>query len=70
MPDLILMNGVYLEAEPMRELAPQLDTEDEIARDPRFASRYQQVQVRIAGPSGDLWFAFYKKKELAWEPAP
>lgn len=67
-PDLIFMNGVYLEAEPMRELAPQLDSEEQIAADPRFAAEYVQVQVRIPGPSGPGWLAFYRRRDIAWDP--
>jgi hypothetical protein len=65
-PDLILMGGVYLEREPMETLAPELTTEDEIARDPRFVSEYEPVQVRLE--QDGRWFAFYKRKELKWNP--
>lgn len=69
-PDLILMGGVYLEPEPMAELNPELTTEDEIAADSVFAELYALVQVRIASPDGQRWFAFYKRRDLDWEPMP
>jgi len=68
-PDLIMMNGVYLEPRPMEELAPQLASEEEIAADPRFARDYRRVQVRLATPLGRRWLAFYKHRDLDWDPA-
>jgi hypothetical protein len=68
-PDLILMNGVYLESVPMEELSPELTTEEEIAADPRFAADYERVEVRIpSAGDGDRFFAFYKRKEMPWKP--
>jgi hypothetical protein len=68
-PDLIMMNGVYLEPRPLEELAPQLASEEEIAADPRFARDYHLVQVSLATPAGPRWLAFYKRRDMAWEPA-
>lgn len=68
-PDLIMMNGVYLEPDPMTELAPQLASEEEIAADPRFARDYRRVQVRLMTPLGPRWLAFYKHRDLDWDPA-
>jgi arabinofuranosyltransferase len=69
-PDLILMNGVYLEPQPMRTLSPELDSEEQIAADPRFALEYERIQVRIPGPGGvPSWFAFYLRRDAAWRPA-
>lgn len=68
-PDLIMMNGVYLEPRPMVELAPQLASEEEIAADPRFARDYHRVQVRLATPEGTRWLAFFKRRDMEWEPA-
>jgi hypothetical protein len=67
-PDLILMNGVYLEPEPMRTLAPQLETEEQIAADPRFAADYRRVDVRLEPGEDALWFVFFKRKDLEWNP--
>jgi len=68
-PDLILMNGVYLESAPMAELSPELTTEEEIAADPRFAALYERVEVRVPGGAGPArYFAFYKRKDVAWDP--
>jgi hypothetical protein len=64
------MGGVYLEPEPMAELNPELTTEDEIAADSVFAELYALAQVRIASPDGQRWFAFYKRRDLDWEPMP
>jgi hypothetical protein len=63
-PELILMNGVYLEREPMRELAPQLDSEEQIAADPRFRAEYRRVDARIQGPQGLSWFSFYRREDV------
>jgi hypothetical protein len=67
-PELILMNGVYLEPEPMKELAPQLDTEEQIVADPRFAEEYRRVDVAVDAPEGKLWFVFFQRKDLPWSP--
>jgi arabinofuranosyltransferase len=67
-PDLLLMNGVYFEPQPMLELSPQLESEEEIAGDPRFASDYERVQVQVATPDGVRWLAFYKRRDLPWNP--
>jgi arabinofuranosyltransferase len=67
-PGLLLMNGVYFESRPMVELAPQLESEEEIAADPRFARDYQRVQVQVETLGGTRWLAFYKRRDLNWEP--
>jgi hypothetical protein len=69
-PELILMNGVYLEPEPLTVLAPQLDSEEQIVADRRFAAEYELVNVPLETAQGRLWFAFYKRKEFPWTPAP
>jgi hypothetical protein len=69
-PELILMNGVYLEPQPLTALAPQLDSEEQIVADPRFAAEYELVNVPLATPAGRLWFGFYKRKDFPWTPAP
>lgn len=67
-PELILMGGVYLAPYPMGDLGPELDSEEQIAADPRFAAEYERLQVPIPAQGGRLWFAFYKRKDLAWSP--
>jgi hypothetical protein len=68
-PGLILMGGVYLAPEPPRgAIGPELDSEDQIAADPRLAAEYVLETTRIAAPGGRLWFAFYKRKDLPWSP--
>lgn len=67
-PELILMGGVWLETERMDEPHPQLDSEDQIAADPRFAAEYELVNVRVEGGDGPRWFGFYKRKDFAWTP--
>lgn len=69
-PGIILMNGVHLEKEPMTELRPELDSEEQIAADPRFAAEYEPVNVPIDGRTGRLWLGFHKRKDLAWNPLP
>ena len=44
------------------------DHEEQIAADPRFRAEYERVQVRIPAPGGTRWFAFYKRRDLAWAP--
>jgi len=68
-PELILMGGVSLAPAPTDELFPELDSEEQIVRDARFAERYERVQVQISAPGGSQWFAFYKRKDFAWRPA-
>jgi len=64
-PGLILMGGVYLAPDPPQgAIGPELDSEDQIAADPRFAEAYVLEKARI----GQMWFAFYKRKDLAWSP--
>ena len=68
-PGLILMGGVYLAPEPPAgAIGPELDSEDQIAADPRFAREYVLEQVRIEAPGGPLWFAFYRRRDLPWTP--
>jgi hypothetical protein len=68
-PGLILMGGVYLAPDPPEgAIGPELDSEDQIAADPRFAEGYVLEKARIAAPGGRMWFAFYKRKDLAWSP--
>jgi hypothetical protein len=65
-PGLILMGGVSLGPEPVRELRTELASEDEIAADPRFAEQYELVNVPVTGPDGPAWFGFYRRKDVAW----
>lgn len=68
-PGLILMGGVYLAPEPpVGRIGPELDSEDQIAADPRLEEEYVLAATRIAAPGGRLWFAFYKRRDLAWSP--
>lgn len=67
-PGLILMGGVSLGPRPENELRTELASEDEIAADPRFAERYERVEVPIDGPDGRDWFEFYVRKDLGWKP--
>jgi hypothetical protein len=69
-PELILMNGVYLEPQPLTVLAPQLDSEEQIVADRRFAVEYELVNVPLSTPAGRLWFGFYKRKDFPWTPVP
>ena len=63
------MGGVYLAPDPPDgPIAPELDSEDQIAADPRFADGYVLETTPIDGPDGRLWFAFYKRRDLAWSP--
>jgi hypothetical protein len=68
-PELVLMGGVHLAREPVAVVPAELDTEEQIARDPRFGALYEQVQVEIPTPEGTRWFVFCKLKSLAWVPA-
>lgn len=68
-PGMILMGGVYLAPDPPRgAIGPELDSEDQIAADPRLDREYVLTATRIAAPGGRLWFAFYKRRDLAWSP--
>ncbi|HEX6850112.1 MAG TPA: hypothetical protein VF139_01805 [Candidatus Polarisedimenticolaceae bacterium] len=68
-PGLILMGGVYLAPDPPGgAIGTELDSEDQIAADPRLAAEYVLEATRIAAPGGRLWFAFYKRRDLAWSP--
>jgi hypothetical protein len=67
-PELILMGGVYLAPYPMGDLPAAMDSEEQIAADPRFARDYERVQVPIPATGGRMWFAFYKRKDLDWHP--
>ena len=69
-PGILLMNGVYFERHPMTELAPQLESEEEIAADPRFTRDYERVQVQVATSEGQRWLAFYKRRDLDGDPGP
>jgi hypothetical protein len=69
-PDLILMNGIWVGPEPLVTLSPQLETEEQIAADPRFSEQYELVNVRLPGDGPYRWFAFYRRTDMAWEPAP
>jgi len=68
-PELILMGGVHLAEAPVDLVPAELDTEEQIARDPRYPTLYEQVQVPIDTPAGSRWFAFCKRKDFAWAPA-
>jgi hypothetical protein len=68
-PGLILMGGVSLGPEPVRELRTELASEDEIAADSRFAAEYELVNVEVPGPDGPAWLGFYRRKDAAWPPA-
>jgi len=65
-PGLILMGGVSLGPEPVRELRTELASEDEIAADPRFTDEYELTNVPVDGPAGPAWFGFYRRKDVAW----
>ena len=74
-PDLLLMNGVWVDPEPLGVLAPQLDSEEQIAADARFAAEYGREDVRIPGPRGsgpadEMWFVFWRRRDAAWDPTP
>jgi hypothetical protein len=65
---LILMGGVHLAAAPVEVVPAELDTEEQIARDPRYPALYEQVQVSIDTPAGKRWFVFCKRKDVRWTP--
>jgi len=67
-PALILMGGVHLAAAPVEVVPAELDTEEQIARDPRYPALYEQVQVSIDTPAGKRWFVFCKRKDVRWTP--
>lgn len=67
-PEMILMGGVYLGSEPMTELGPELDSEEQIVADPRFDREYRRMQVRIPASGGERWFAFYARRDWDWIP--
>jgi hypothetical protein len=67
-PELILMGGVHLAEAPVDVVPAELDTEEQIARDPRYTETYEQVQVPIATPAGTRWFVFCKRKDVRWIP--
>ena len=65
-PGLILLGGVSLSDSPDAPVSPELDSEEQIAADPRFRERYDLARVEIPAPGGRRWFSFYKRKDLAW----
>ena len=67
-PELILMGGVHLAEAPVEVVPAELDTEEQIARDPRYAALYEQVQVPIDTPAGKRWFVFCKRRDVPWTP--
>ena len=67
-PELILMGGIYLAPYPMGELHAEMDSEEQVAADPRFERDYERVQVPIAAQGGRMWFAFYKRRDFPWLP--
>ena len=64
-PELILMGGVHLATEPVALVPAELDTEEQIAADPRYPELYEQVQVVIPTPAWGSYGEMVKMLEAA-----